>query len=242
MIGITALRLVIAAALILATTAFLRLLYILPGIHPRHPSPPRKNGNHVLIVLGSGGHTAEMLSMLRNLDIKRYAYRTYLVQENDAFSADKARAFELALKEQQNIQRIDPSYELRTVPRARNIFQPLYTAPWSCLRCLLAGLRILSTPPRAGRYKDASTTTPDMILTNGPATGVIVVIAVLILRYFGMQGEGEMKSIYVESWARVRTLSLSGKILLKLGLTDRFLVQWEALKGGRAEWRGFLVE
>ena len=36
-----------------------------------------------------------------------------------------------------------------------------------------------------------------------------------------------MRSIYIESWARVRTLSLSGRILKPL--VDRFLVQWPQL-------------
>jgi beta-1,4-N-acetylglucosaminyltransferase len=85
-------------------------------------------------------------------------------------------------------------------------------------------------------------TSPDLIVTNGPATGVIVVLASLMIRFFGWQRTGEMRTVYVESWARVRSLSLSGKILLWCGFTDRFLVQWEALKGKRAEWRGFLVE
>jgi beta-1,4-N-acetylglucosaminyltransferase len=70
----------------------------------------------------------------------------------------------------------------------------------------------------------------------------MVVLASLIVRFFGMNRGAEMRSIYVESWARVKTLSLSGKILLWAGLTDRFLVQWEGLKKGRAEWKGFLVE
>jgi beta-1,4-N-acetylglucosaminyltransferase len=84
-------------------------------------------------------------------------------------------------------------------------------------------------------------TSPDLILTNGPATGVIVVIASLVVRYFGLQRGGQMRTVFVESWARVKTLSISGNILLYLALTDRFFVQWEALKGGRKEWRGFLV-
>jgi beta-1,4-N-acetylglucosaminyltransferase len=49
-----------------------------------------------------------------------------------------------------------------------------------------------------------------------------------------------MRTIYVESWARVRRLSLSGTILV--GVVDRFLVQWEGLRGlGRAEYIGVLV-
>jgi beta-1,4-N-acetylglucosaminyltransferase len=134
-------------------------------------------------------------------------------------------------------------FEIVTVPRARKIHQPLYTTPFSSVLCLWACILLLTrrtiTFPATGRKYQTS---PDMILTNGPATGVIVILASLIVRFLGLQRGGEMRTIYVESWARVRSLSLSGKILLWGGLTDRFLVQWENLKGGRAEWRGFLVE
>lgn len=87
---------------------------------------------------------------------------------------------------------------------------------------------------------------PDIILTNGPGTGVIVVLASMLLRFLdfwamGANKPGKMMTVYVESWARVRELSLSGKLLLKV--VDRFLVQWPQLKGlgGRAEYRGWLV-
>ncbi|KAK4693270.1 hypothetical protein P7C71_g4095, partial [Lecanoromycetidae sp. Uapishka_2] len=91
---------VLASALILITTAFLRLLYILPAVHPIKPSP-RKRGTptHLLVVLGSGGHTAEMLSLLTDLDPKTYTYRSYVVGSGDDFSAGKAEDFEQVLVE-----------------------------------------------------------------------------------------------------------------------------------------------
>jgi len=47
--------------------------------------------------------------------------------------------------------------------------------------------------------------------------------------------------IYVESFARVRSLSLSGKLLY--AFTDRFVVQWPRLaeKYRRAEYHGILI-
>jgi beta-1,4-N-acetylglucosaminyltransferase len=75
---------------------------------------------------------------------------------------------------------------------------------------------------------------------------VIVVLAALILRFFDIRranSRGKMRTIYMESWARVTTLSLSGKLLLYVLKVDRVLVQWEQLKGigGRAEFLGVLV-
>jgi beta-1,4-N-acetylglucosaminyltransferase len=91
---------------------------------------------------------------------------------------------------------------------------------------------------------------PDVIITNGPATAVMVILAATLLKFFAVAPVWKMKIIYVESWARVKTLSLSGKVLLRIGICDKFLVQWESLAnttngtGARqkVEWKGFLVE
>ena len=59
---------------------------------------------------------------------------------------------------------------------------------------------------------------------------MIVVLASLLLLIFGLaplEGQAAMRSVYIESWARVRTLSLSGKILR--WMVGRFLVQWPGL-------------
>ncbi|OBT96800.1 UDP-N-acetylglucosamine transferase subunit [Pseudogymnoascus verrucosus] len=274
----TPLRLALAALLLLLTTIFLRILAILPSRRP--PAPPRTSPAHILIVLGSGGHTAEMLSMIRHLSPERYIYRTYLVSSGDAFSTLKAIDFERGLTGVETTMVVDgketgvvrgEGFEILTVPRARRIHQPLWTAPFTSLLCLLSCLRFLSPthrrprlPTNSGGHKTYTPTTPDLILTNGPATGVLVLIATFILRFFGViNPQKGARCVYVESWARVGGLSLSGRIVEGLGLVERFLVQWEKglggdgegeeedvveggevvgkRKGGR-EWRGFLVE
>lgn len=84
---------------------------------------------------------------------------------------------------------------------------------------------------------------PDIILTNGPGTGVIITLASLILRFFDLSETkgGKSRIVYVESLARCKKLSLSGKILLKV--VDRFLVQWPELEGidARAEFKGMFA-
>ena len=156
-------------------------------------------------------------------------------------SASRATAFEnqLYLKtvtQEGKEEGATGTWEVFEVPRARNIHQPLWSTPLSALICLKACFSILYPH---GEF----TGFPDLIVTNGPGTGVIVVMASLILKLLGVVGtRNKMKTIYVESWARVSTLSLSGKLLLYN--VDRFFVQWEKLKGegGRAEHRGFLVQ
>ncbi|KAH8625407.1 oligosaccharide biosynthesis protein Alg14 like protein [Alternaria alternata] len=142
-------------------------------------------------------------------------------------------------------------YNIANVPRARKIHQPLLTTPLTSLYTLLASFApLLHVPPLlAGQapttpYETTAADLPDLIITNGPATAVILILASLILRYFNIKGANsrdKCKTVYVESFARVKTLSLSGKLLLRV--VDRFLVQWEELEGagGRAEYWGILV-
>ena len=195
-----------------------------------------------------------MLSLLTNLDPQSYTHRTYIVSSGDGFSATKAMTFELDLAARAQTNELSvkvfPSsplghlprdelspntlpYSLYVIPRARKIHQSLLTTPLSSFHCLLACLTLLRSLPSY----------PDLILLNGPATSVLVLLACFILRFFAFPGtKGKMRSIYVESWARVKSLSLSGKILTKTGMTDRFLVQWESLARTRAEeFRGCLV-
>lgn len=234
------------------TPSQLRLLYILPAIAPTRPLPrKRTTPTHLLIVLGSGGHTAELLSSLTSLKPQVYTHRSYIISSGDVFSALKAQNFEQSISDSKppGIQTA-AGYSIHEVPRARKIHQSLLTSPWSCLQCLWACLRLLQTHPE-GR--------PDLILTNGPATSLVLVLASLMLRYLDFLDElpvfggsrrgghrskekGQMRTIYVESWARVKRPSLSGRIIAYGGLCNRVLVQWKGLEeNGWGEYRGILV-
>jgi beta-1,4-N-acetylglucosaminyltransferase len=143
-------------------------------------------------------------------------------------------------------------YNISIIPRARKIHQSLLTTPLSALHTLVSSIPILlqapsllpGAPPNTP-YEHAAADLPDLIITNGPATAVIVILASLILKFFDVKGassRSKCKTIYVESFARVKGLSLSGKILSRV--VDRFLVQWEELEGsggGRGEFWGILV-
>lgn len=183
------------------------------------------------------------------------------MSSSDQFSAGKASEIEKVIQAKHGQTSSLPSkinewneytgvWDVKIVPRARRIHQPLYTTLFSSLTCLFGCLVSLNETSRASRAKPNQY--PDVIITNGPATAVMVIIAAFILKFFGIAPLNSMKVIYVESWARVRKLSLSGKVLLHLGLCDKFMVQWESLalqiNGNgkttrkRVEWKGFLVE
>ena len=213
---------------------------------------PKTATAHLLVVLGSGGHTAEMLNILSgvpDLD-EKYQRRTYIVSSGDVFSARKACDFEKSTSGGGiDVRR---RYEIVTVRRARRVHQSLLTAPWTSMLCFWDCLTVLR-----GKHRDQKQNHgyPDLILTNGPGTGVCVVVACLALLFFGLGSvtvpysdvarpvkPGQMRTIFIESWARVSTLSLSGRLLR--GVVDRFLVQWPQLAepaGGGGEYIGPLV-
>lgn len=198
-----------------------------------------------------------MFAILRNLDPMVYTHRSYVVSAGDDFSARRAVDFEAALSEAHPDTSAGAgttgTYDISIVPRAREVHQSLLTTPLSALHCLAACSGVLYCPS----FDAASLTArsgpeyPDLIVTNGPGTAVCVIFASLLIRFVspilpsglqaGRGGTGAMRTIYVESWARVKSLSLSGKILVRV--VDRFLVQWEGLKGvgGRGEYVGVLV-
>ena len=248
------LQLAITTILILGVAATLAAIRLQTILDPTRPKPPRNSSHnspqpaHLLIVLGSGGHTAEMIAMLeravnekdptRRLNLNRYQYRTYLYGKGDTLSDTRARVFEAHMGPMDSYA-ISRGAEFLTVPRAREIHQSVFTAPVSCLRCMIACGKVLL--PR-GQGRDF----PDLILCNGPATATVLVFTALLLRFLDVRGchsRGKMRTIYVESWARVKRLSLSGRLLERI--VDRFLVQWPQLEegggGGRREFLGVLV-
>lgn len=153
-------------------------------------------GGPVLAVLGSGGHTGEMLALLARLQLD--APLACVAGAGDALSLARARQLPVA-----------PAFY--TLPRARRVGQGRASSALSALRALLCALRLLWLLK------------PRLLLTNGPATGAVVALAARLLCL-------RTRVVYVESVARVDSLSLSGRIVYHLDLSDRFIVQWPELK------------
>lgn len=221
---------------------FYRIILVLNRPKPkRRPQNERQKRGHLLIVLGSGGHTSEMMAILQTLGSEyltsRFEKRTWVVSSGDAFSAERAQEMEQTMASA-GTGDTKCTWNIAIVHRARKIHQPIYTTPFSALVCLWDCIQVLRGTHRdLHDSKSLSTEAidyPDLILTNGPGTAVILILASLVLMLLGLapinpapgQG-GAMRSIYIESWARVKTLSLSGKILRFM--VGRFLVQWRGL-------------
>eukprot|EP01029_Cantina_marsupialis_P010567 TRINITY_DN2404_c0_g1_i2.p1 TRINITY_DN2404_c0_g1~~TRINITY_DN2404_c0_g1_i2.p1 ORF type:complete len:141 (-),score=4.42 TRINITY_DN2404_c0_g1_i2:27-449(-) len=79
---------------------------------------------------------------------------------------------------------------------------------------------------------------PDIILCNGPGSCIPIVFSAILMRIFLFRVKPVV--IYIESFCRTQSLSITGKILYFF--VDRFLVQWPSLanKFKRAEFVGQL--
>ncbi|KAI8883449.1 glycosyltransferase family 1 protein [Backusella circina FSU 941] len=158
-----------------------------------------------------------MLQLIKALEPKQYQPRIYMMADSDILSEEKAIEHESTLTE--------GIFELYKIPRARQVGQPWKSVPWTVFLALLTSLKVMMN------------TFPDLIICNGPGSCVPICLLAYLPRIFGIK---KIEIIYIESFARVNSLSLTGKLLYRF--VDRFLVQWPELNRlDRAEYKGILV-
>ena len=178
------------------------------------PAKKRTSPCRTLVVLGSGGHTAEMLRLLGGMNLHSYTPRVYVVAEGDKMSVDKVEKFESTTsRSTQGLE--SAAMSIRKVPRARQVMQSYITSIFSTLVAVVYSLPIVWSA-----Y-------PDLVLCNGPGTCIPVCFWAYTMKFFGLV---DSKIIYVESVCRVEHLSLSGLLLYYLCMADGVFVQWPQLK------------
>lgn len=152
-----------------------------------HPPIIRKDAMKTLVVLGSGGHTTEMLHLLKNLDPKKYKPLLYVVAATDSTSLRRVDAF---VENGQGGRRPDQVY---FIPRSREVgqsyFTSIFTTLWSFLHAFGLVLRIR----------------PNLLLCNGPGTCLPIAICTFLYRILGLC---EGKIVFVESFCRVTRYEL----------------------------------
>jgi beta-1,4-N-acetylglucosaminyltransferase len=92
-----------------------------------------------LIVLGSGGHTTEMISFLSTLDDRKYTPRHYIVAQSEKGKHDsrnKATQFET--------NKGNNNWNIHTIPRAREVGQSYITSIYTTLHALLYSMYIVA--------------------------------------------------------------------------------------------------
>jgi beta-1,4-N-acetylglucosaminyltransferase len=156
-----------------------------------------------LVVLGSGGHTSEMLLMLKQFKDKydRIEFH-FVVAESDTTSVARIAP---ALGE-------NVPYSVIKTPRLRHVGESFITAILKLPKLLLINILLVLRID------------PDVLIVNGPGTCIPSVFGACVVQIFSLNFK-RIFCVFVESFCRVKTLSLTGKLLYPF--VDKFIVQWE---------------
>lgn len=195
------------------TILVLRIIYVIHrSSKPLQSKSPRSLST--LIVLGSGGHTAEMLNLLYVLQKERFKPRYYIAAATDNMSLQKARVFEDSLLGKEVLEEVGGA-EFMQIYRSREVGQSYITSVGTTLVAIAHALWLMIK------------IRPQVILCNGPGTCIPLCVIAFLFKVLGIRWSS---IFYVESIARVRKLSLSGLLLYKLHMADQLFVQWPQLK------------
>ncbi|KAI8571654.1 hypothetical protein RHMOL_Rhmol01G0136500 [Rhododendron molle] len=190
---------------------------------PLHTTSPQPLST--LIVLGSGGHTAEMLNLLSVLHTDSFTPRLYIAAATDNMSLQKARLFESSVIDKTGVLE---NAQFMQIYRSREVGQSYLTSIGTTLMAIAHALWLMI------KFR------PQVILCNGPGTCLPLCVIAFFFKVLGIRWSS---TFYVESIARVRRLSLTGLLLYELHMADKFFVQWPQLqrKYPRAHYVGCLM-
>jgi beta-1,4-N-acetylglucosaminyltransferase len=164
----------------------------------------RTKPSKTLIVLGSGGHTTEILRIVQHLNHELYFPRIYMHAETD----------DLSLKKVKQIEKNSKDYKVIKILRSREVHQSYFTSILTTLNAIFQSF------PLVWREK------PDLLLCNGPGTCIPPCIVTFFFKSLFIINT---KIIFIESFCRVKSFSLSGKILYYIA--NHIIVQWPHLNG-----------
>jgi beta-1,4-N-acetylglucosaminyltransferase len=178
------------------------------------PSTPSQS---LMIILGSGGHTTEMLSILKSLNLSKFSIIHIVQASSDKTSLPKLYS---------EFPSLPNTVQTHSFFRSRRVGQSYFSSIFTTLYSFLPAFLLIWR------------TSPGLILTNGPGTCIPLCFSAYFLRVLLVS---RTSLFYIESFCRVRTLSLSGKLMYRIA--DTFYVQWSELcsRYPRAKYVGMLV-
>lgn len=176
----------------------------------KQPKPTTRT----IIVIGSGGHTTEMLRLVNTMNKSKFTPRLYILADSDMTS-------------QVHIENAESGtdWSIVSIPRSRSVNQSYLTSILSTIHSTI------TTAPEVLSFK------PDIVLCNGPGTCIPVCFVAFLMILIE---HADISIIFVESICRVYTLSLTGKILYFIA--DLIIVQWPELKRNYGERVKYLNE
>lgn len=179
-----------------------------------------------LIVLGSGGHTGEMMTVLQSI-LKpsaaaaateqqlqhQFSPITFIAADNDVGSIRRVKD---TFYSSEATATATTAVNFLTIARSRAVGQSYLSSIPSTIRALTHSITI------------AYRTAPQLVIVNGPGTCVPICYCVLLLQLLLLR---RCQICYLESYCRVQSLSFTG--LLLWPIATRFVVQWPQLQQSR---------
>lgn len=200
-------------------------------------------GKTIMVILGSGGHTGEILMMLKKLDLDKFNKIFFVSSHNDTNSEKKAKeTLNFDEKEQKHVQFLK-------IYRSRNVGQSYITSVFTTILSLIHSFYILiTTRPNLVNYLMINLfifpiqfffnqNTFLKIVTNGP--GVSVPICYIGFIYKKLQIIYDFKILFIESYCRTKSISLTGKLIEPIA--DKFIVMWKCLAQKNREFIGKIL-
>ena len=160
-----------------------------------------------------------MASTDKNSEFKAKGFEVALSAQSTSSSSSSSKTRHQSKSSQAN-------YEIIRIPRSRHVHQSWLTTPFTTIYSFFISLVVVWT------------TSPDLIVANGPGTCIPLCLSAWIFTRLYLL---RCKILFVESFARVKKLSLSGRIMYYFA--DRFIVHWPGLikKYPKADYAGKLL-
>ena len=152
----------------------------------------------LLVVLGSGGHTSEMIELMKSSGIlNKFKTVEFVVANNDTTS----------------IMRLDSLHteiHIRKINRIRNVGDSIWRIFVTFPKCIWQSICVIHNVK------------PNLIIVNGPGTCIPIIFASVILQILFLHKN--CRHVFVESFCRTKSVSITGRILYYF--VDRFILQW----------------
>lgn len=157
-------------------------------------------------------------------------HRRYLITEGDMHSLNRIYRVESIISDAY-LFASSGTWDMAAITRARKVHQSYVTSIFTSLWSAWEVIHTLTERPRS-RGKDLDGKNfkwPHVLITNGPGTGFVVAMVVHLLKIFHLVPEERLKVVYIETWAQVTRLSLTGKLFYWTDIADLFIIQHEKL-------------
>lgn len=167
----------------------------------------------VTILLGSGGHTGELCEMLHNFKMEKLSKLNVLITASDKTSEAFFRNYlqrDHAAEEESILGKLKVHY----LPRTNEVKQSKISSIFTTIRSIINSFVLT--------VKSLLNTTH--FISNGPGTCVPIFYILFLLKTIRLSNA---KLIFIESWCRVKDLSLTGKLVKSVA--NEFIVHWPEL-------------